>query len=82
MLVTNVEVWPGGDIRRRRVVTMLQIVNESNLASDSDYTYNFTDPYRTLATNDKLIHHIREDGAWELIRKVLNDTHERGLILL
>jgi len=69
MLVVNVEVWPGGDIRRRRVISVMGLANISELAETSDYEGYIDGKYVEYHG------HQRSDGTWELIRKLLNQEH-------
>ena len=75
MLVVTVEVWPNGDILRRKVIGHMTLANRSNLAEQSDYEGYLWPNY----VNGDEIHehvtvegHTRSNGAWELVRKVLN----------
>lgn len=66
MLVVNVEVWPGGDMRRRRVIHVMSLVNESDLNDISDYSF-----YIDGVRYKDIIGHKRSHGAIELIQKAL-----------
>lgn len=71
MLVVHVEVWPGGNMRARRVIHTLNIVNESQLEDVSDYTFH-VDGGEELWVLD----HRRSDGALELIRRAIEVFQE------
>lgn len=68
MLVIHVEIWPGGDSRRKRNIGTMTIANMTNLSDHSGYDA-YIDGEKV---NTKLIYHWREDGAWKLIQLVLN----------
>lgn len=66
MLVVSVEVWPGGDIRRRRAIGTASIVNISDLADTSDYeVYVDGEQYPNVEG------HVRSAGPWPLIARAL-----------
>lgn len=65
MLVVRVEVWPGGDEKRRREIDRIEIGNVSNLAPVSDYEVR-----RDRATA-MVRGHERSAGAWLLIRRAM-----------
>lgn len=67
VLAVTVEVWPGGDLRRRRVIGLLSLANISQLADVSDYT-GYLDGEPVSVTG-----HVRSDGAWKLVHTVLTD---------
>lgn len=66
MLAVTVEVWPGGDIRRRHVIHTISVVNESDLNDISDYSV-YIDGMKV----QDFIGHFRKDGALALIAKIL-----------
>lgn len=65
MMVVTVEVWGGGDVRRKRHVSTMTLVNESQLAEISDY-----DVWIDGERKGKVRHH-RSDGAWPLVKRAL-----------
>lgn len=73
MLVVTVEIWPGGDQLRRHVIGTLNAGNVSHLAEVSDYLYSLDGGDQTELTG-----HVRDEGAWELIRKILEQEKEEG----
>ena len=67
MLVVTVEVWPGGDMRRRRVVGTMTAANISELAEVSDYEVSIDgEPIVVIPK------HRRSDGVWALVRRALS----------
>lgn len=66
MLAVTVEVWPGGDIRRRKVIHTLAFANVSNLDEISTYEV-FIDGERV----DDIPEHRRSEGALKLIAMAL-----------
>jgi len=68
VLVVTVEVWPGGDPRRKQCVGWMTAVNESALAENSRYDVHVDG--ESVGT----VRHRRSDGAWALVRKCMRFT--------
>lgn len=65
MLVCTLEVWPGGREQYRQTIGEMKLGNVSGLAPVSDYVGEIDgEPVEVFA-------HLREAGAWELVRRVL-----------
>jgi len=80
MLVITAEIWPGGDETRKQLAGEMRIANESDLADVSSYSAGIlqvADPGSGAAgwQSELLFHgHRRSDGAWALVRAVLNQA--------
>lgn len=77
MLVVRVEIHPGGDSSHAREIDTLYVWNISALADESDYLYRWSSrpsPEDTVA-DGLIIGHRRSDGAWELVRKILQTEY-------
>ena len=66
MMVVTVEIWGGGDVRRKAHVSTMTIVNESHLAELSNYDVWIDG--KQLGTVRR---HRRSDGAWALVKRAL-----------
>jgi len=66
MLATTVEVWPGGDIRRRRVIHTISLVNETELTAWSDYSLHIDGVQYEMVKD-----HERAKGALVLLERAL-----------
>lgn len=72
MLVVHVEVWPGGDPRRKQHIGTMTLVNETSLSEHSGYEVHLDgEPL------GKLVYHWRRDGAWKLVSLALNRHFRR-----
>lgn len=71
MLVVTVEVWPGGNVLRRRVIGTMNLANISELADVSDYE-GFLDGKPVEVKG-----HRRDDGAWKLVHRAVEDALRR-----
>lgn len=73
MLRVTVEVVPGGREGGARTIGTLLAANVSNLADVSDYIYSYsTDKVDLQLWPDGTVEgHVRSDGAWELVRRIL-----------
>lgn len=69
MLAITVEVWPGGDVRRRQVIHTVACSNISNLSEISDYEV-FIDGVRV----PNIEGHERDRGALVLLTKALQQA--------
>ena len=65
VLVVTVEVWPDGDLLRRRVIGTMNLANVSQLADVSNYV-GYRDGREIVVEG-----HERAEGAWALVRKAL-----------
>lgn len=76
MLIVKLEIHPGGDSSRAREIGRLEIANISELADVSDYLYKFPSADPFISRAGKVTGHQRNQpaGAWQLVRKVLNDA--------
>lgn len=70
MMVVTVEIWNGGDPRRKQHLSTLCLVNESDLAELSDY-----DVWLDGSQIGHVRHH-RSDGAWVLVKRALRLVHQ------
>lgn len=73
MMVVSVEIWPGGDMLRRKVIHTINIANISKgLPEISDYEYVIDEGDVEFLSEG----HNRNDGALILLHKIL-DKHVR-----
>lgn len=78
MLVITAEIWPGGDETNRHAIGEIRIANESGLTDDSNYSVTLSqrgDPISGApAFHSELMvfGHRRADGAWALVRAILD----------
>jgi hypothetical protein len=78
-LIVKIEMHPSGDPHRAQEVATIEIENVSNLAAVSDYVWRLnTDGLCKSPTQrvGKVYRHRRDDGALELLRKVLEKALE------
>lgn len=72
MLVVTVELWPGGDITRRRPLRTMTI---ANVTPGQAQRRDGTALYRVVVDGrplpGRLVRHRRELGAWALIHRAL-----------
>lgn len=71
MLVVKLEVHPGGDSSRPESIGELRIGNVSNLAEVSDYMASVLDGKGRCTGMLHVKGHHRSDGAWALVRQVI-----------
>ena len=74
MLVIRLELWPGGDEKRKREIGHAEVWNVSDLADVSDYWFEVRavagDNVGARQLYGKVKRHTRSLGAWELVRRV------------
>lgn len=70
MMIVSIEIWPGGDKLRRKEIHTMSVANISDLSEISNYMYSID-----ACTPNIIKGHHRSDGAWELVRKILNQEH-------
>lgn len=76
MLRVTVEIWPGGDDTRARVLAIANVANVSDLADVSDYAVNATEgenPFTRAPAWSRRGHILQHDGrtsVWNLVAKV------------
>lgn len=72
MIVVTVEVWPVGDVTRRRVIASMTI---ANVTPGSIERPDGTAVYRVVVDGEPLpgraVTHRRADGPWPLVRRAL-----------
>lgn len=73
MLAVHLEVFPAGDITRRRTVSGVAIANISALAAHSDYHAVVIED-GTVTQAAHVVAHRRDDGAVALLRRVLEEA--------
>ena len=76
MLRVTVEIWPGGDKTRARVVATASVANLSDLADVSDYAVGVTEGHNPVtdppawSQRGNLFQHDRRTSVWVLVAKV------------
>ena len=83
MLRVTVELVPFGDESRAREIGMLLIANDGEGTHESGnyaYVYGYTDRDVPLARGT-IKKFPRNQGAWALIKKILNSKSEQDTIL-
>lgn len=77
MLVLTVEVWPGGNFLRRKIIAQGRISNMTNLADCSDYTFTMREEPSKLACGiefqGEVRGHNRDNPALLLVHKALEN---------
>lgn len=68
MLAVTVEVWPGGSPLGRKVIHVLTLANVSGLTELSDYVGKID------GKDIEVADHRRSDGAWQLVKRVLDEN--------
>jgi hypothetical protein len=77
MLIVRVELLPGGDPSRRRVIGLLEIANVSNLSETSSYAVEAEEAANHLTGTPARMASIRIDGhrraqpVWALIHRAV-----------
>lgn len=69
MLVVKLELWPGGDEAKKRVIGSATIANVGG--DDRHGTYQATVVTDGISFETRVEDHPREDGAWALVARVL-----------
>ena len=83
MIEVLVNIVPGGDRRRTREIASLEIVNESELAPVSDYSYRLISEASPVTMRPKQVlggsikNHWRASSIWELVAKILDKEKDR-----
>jgi hypothetical protein len=76
MLRVTVEIWPGGDETRARVLATAAVGNVSDLAETSDYDVSVTEGRNPLTNTPPwsrrgyVLQHDRRKSVWALVAKV------------
>jgi hypothetical protein len=76
MLRITVEIWPGGDEARARVLALADVGNVSNLADASDYVVRVAEGENPIknsppwAKRGYVLGHDRRTSVWALVAKV------------
>jgi hypothetical protein len=76
MLRVTVEIWPGGDETRARVLATADVGNVSDLAETSDYDVSVTEGRNPLTNTPPwsrrghVFQHERRTSVWVLVAKV------------
>lgn len=76
MLRVTVEIWPGGDETRARVLATADVGNVSDLAETSDYGVRVTEGHNPLTNTPTwsrsgyVFQHDRRTSVWALVAKV------------
>jgi hypothetical protein len=84
MLRVTVEIWPGGDQTRARVLATADVGNLSNLADTSDYHVSVTEGHNPLTNTQPssrrgyIFQHNRKSSVWALVAKVAAWAAEEG----
>lgn len=85
MLVVRVELWPGGDLTRAKVVASMKLGNVSNLADTSHYKVwavengaSQLDIPPSASTFD-IKRHNRKQTVWALLEKMARKAKEDAL---
>lgn len=78
-LYVRLEIHPGGDRSRARVVGEARIENVSQLAEVSDYRYELKEHAgpTTAFHNGAVVNHKRSDGPWRLLGRVLDEWRRK-----
>lgn len=75
MIRVTVEVWPGGNMDCRRVLGIMNVVNESDLADVSDYSVRMRDNNTDEVTEGKIKEHRRADGWLGLVTRAFETLY-------
>jgi hypothetical protein len=84
LLRVTVEIWPGGDKERARVLATADVGNVSELADKSDYVVIVTEGQNPLANTPPwsrrgcIFQHDRRTSVWALVAKVANWAAEEA----
>ena len=76
MLRVTVEIWPGGDKLRARVLAIANVANVSDLANVSDYAVSVSEAHNPIANTPPwtrhgyIFQHDRNNSVWALVAKV------------
>jgi hypothetical protein len=76
MLRVTVEIWPGGDEKRARVLATGDVANVSDLADMSDYEVRADEGHNPLTNTPPwsrqgyIFQHDRKSSVWALVAKV------------
>jgi hypothetical protein len=76
MLRVTVEIWPGGDKMRARVLAIANVANVSDLANVSDYAVSVSEAHNPIANTPpwsqrgNVFQHNRGTSVWALVAKV------------
>lgn len=80
-LYLRLEIHPGGDPSRARIVGEATISNVSGLADVSDYRFTLMEaaPSGGFGVSEKgvVVNHKRSDGPWRLVGRVLDEWRKR-----
>ncbi|EKS31111.1 hypothetical protein [Afipia felis] len=76
MLQITIEIWPGGDKTRARVLATSSVANLSDLADVSDYAVRVSEGYNHITNSapyslcGKIFQHDRKSSVWALVAKI------------
>jgi hypothetical protein len=84
MLRVTVEIWPGGDETRARVLATAEVGNISELADTSDYEVTVAEGHNPLTKTPPwtrrghVFQHNRRASVWALVAKVSSWAAEQA----
>jgi hypothetical protein len=80
MIHVVVELWPGGEQAKKRVLATMAIANVSELAEVSNYRYSVDETFLSkpaTSGSGEIANHHRSHGALRLVQRVLRDWFNR-----